>query len=595
MRVLGVLISTILLAAPAVATPPQSSEDSKLRALFADSDEANLRRNPMSALYRGDLRYADGIGHPFTDAHDAAECTASESDRRALNMIRRAKLGQTQRIAYDVFATETDIALKACRDPALRQSFAVRPINHFYGFHLSYAEFASGEGAAPFRTLLDYENNLKRNRQFAPAIDRIIGRLRDGMRLGIVESRLTTRNMIEQLDLQISKGVEQSIYAQPLAKMPAAIPPAEQARLREQHLVLIREQMLPAVVRLRDFLRNQYLPAAREGVGLSAMKGGDKVYAYLIEQNTTLPLTAAQVHEIGLAEVARIRGEMEAAAHAAGFTGTLAELFTTMRTDKRFQPASVTQLRDGFLAIRRRVEARIGQQFSTLPRTPLEIRPTPAFKEKTAAGGEYMQGAADGTRPGVFFYNGYDLPSRYMWEMETLFLHEAVPGHHFQVSLAQENRSLPSFMRFGGNTAFVEGWALYAEQLWRELGVESDPWQRLGGLNDEMLRAMRLVVDSGIHAYRWDRDRSIQYMLDNSPEAVTDATAEVERYIAIPGQALAYKMGQLTISRLKAEAMAALGPKFDAREFHAQVLMTGALPLPVLERKIRAWVAAKRG
>jgi uncharacterized protein (DUF885 family) len=241
------------------------------------------------------------------------------------------------------------------------------------------------------------------------------------------------------------------------------------------------------------------------------------------------------------------------------------------------------------------VESRIGEQFSTLPKAPLDIRATPAFKEKNAAGGEYMRGTADGTRPGVFFYNGYDLPSRYMWEMETLFLHEAEPGHHFQISLGQENAALPNFMRYGGNTAFVEGWALYAESLYRELGMETDPWQRLGGLNDEMLRAMRLVVDSGIHAYGWDRDRSIKYMLDNSPEAVTDATAEVERYIAIPGQALAYKMGQLTISRLKAKAMAELGPKFDPREFHAQVLMTGSLPLPVLEKKIDDWIAAKKG
>jgi uncharacterized protein (DUF885 family) len=353
--------------------------------------------------------------------------------------------------------------------------------------------------------------------------------------------------------------------------MPATIAPADKARIKAAQIALIRESMLPALVRLRDFLRNEYLPVAREGVGLSAMKGGDKVYAYLIQQSTTLPLTAADVHRIGLGEVARIRGEMETAARAAGFKGTLAELFTYMRTDKR-----------------------IPEQFSILPKAPLDIRATPAFKEKNAAGGEYMRGTADGTRPGVFFYNGYDLPSRYMWEMETLFLHEAEPGHHFQISLAQENAALPNFMRYGGNTAFIEGWALYAEQLWRELGMESDPWQRLGGLNDEMLRAMRLVVDSGIHAYGWDREKSIQYMLDNSPEAVTDATSEVERYIAIPGQALSYKMGQLTISRLKAKAMAELGAKFDPREFHAQVLMTGALPLPVLEKKIDDWIAAKK-
>jgi uncharacterized protein (DUF885 family) len=597
LRAFTFLLSTALLITTPAQTqsPANGHEGAKLKALFADSDEAQLRRNPLSALYRGDLRYADSIGDPFTDAHDAAECAASERDAKDLHAIDRAALSAVDRIAYDVFDTDTALDLRACRDPDLRMSFAVRPLNHFQGFHLSYAELASGQGAAPFRTLADYENNLKRDRQFAGAIDRIIGRFRKGMALGIVESKLTTRNMIEQLDLQIGKGVEGSIYAGPLGEMPATIAAADQARIRTQQLALIRESMLPAIVRLRDFLRDEYLPVAREGVGLSAMKGGDKVYAYLVQSRTTLPLTAKDVHEIGLGEVARIRGEMETAARAAGFKGTLAELFAYMRTDKRFQPTSVEQLRQGFGAIRARVEARIGEQFSTLPKAPLDIRATPAFKEKNAAGGEYMRGTADGTRPGVFFYNGYDLPSRYMWEMETLFLHEAEPGHHFQISLGQENAALPNFMRYGGNTAFVEGWALYAESLWRELGMESDPWQRLGGLNDEMLRAMRLVVDSGIHAYGWDRDRSIKYMLDNSPESVTDATSEVERYIAIPGQALAYKMGQLTISRLKAKAMAELGAKFDPREFHAQVLMTGALPLPVLEKKIDDWIVAKKG
>jgi uncharacterized protein (DUF885 family) len=597
LRSLAILMSTVLLAiAPLKAAGAvDASADARLRALFADSDEASLRRNPLSALYRGDVRYANSIGNPFSDAHDAAECAASERDAKDLHAIDRAALTAVDRIAYDVFDADTALDLQLCRDPDLRVSFAVRPINHFQGFHLSFASLASGQGAAPFRTLADYKNGLARDRQFAGAIDRIIARFRQGMALGIVQSKLTTRNMIDQLDLQIGKGVEGSIYAQPLATIPKTISQADQARIKAEQIAVIRDSMRPALVRLRDFLRDTYLPAAGEGVGLSAMKGGDKVYAYLIRRSTTLPLTAKDVHEIGLAEVARIRGEMETAAKAAGFTGTLPELFTYMRTDTRFQPTSVEQLRQGFVAIRKRVEARIGTQFSVLPATPLDIRPTPAFKEKTAAGGEYMQGTADGTRPGIFYYNGYDLPSRYMWEMETLFLHEAEPGHHFQISLAQENAALPNFMRYGGNTAFVEGWALYSEQLWKELGMETDPWQRLGGLNDEMLRAMRLVVDSGIHAYGWDRDRSIKYMLDNSPEAVTDATAEVERYIAIPGQALAYKIGQLTISRLKAKAMAALGDKFDPRQFHAQVLMTGALPLPVLEKKIDDWIAAKRG
>ena len=238
--------------------------------------------------------------------------------------------------------------------------------------------------------------------------------------------------------------------------------------------------------------------------------------------------------------------------------------------------------------------ARVREQFSLIPRSPLEIRPVPPHRERTDAAGSYQQGTPDGSRPGVFFYNAYDLPTRYTWGMDTLFLHEAIPGHHFQISLAQENTALPNFMRFGGNTAYVEGWALYSESLYRELGVETDAYARMGGLSDEMLRAMRLVVDSGIHAKGWSRDQAIAYMLANSPMGRTDATAEVERYIAIPGQALAYKIGQLTILRLKARAQRALGARFDPRAFHAQVLDTGSLPMPVLEAKIEAWIAATR-
>ena len=285
---------------------------------------------------------------------------------------------------------------------------------------------------------------------------------------------------------------------------------------------------------------------------------------------------------------------MEGIKTKVGFTGTLAQFFEHLRTDPKFKPASREALRDGYYAIGRTVDARIREQFSTIPKSPLEIREVEPFREKTAAGGSYQQGTPDGSRPGIFYYNAYDLPSRRVWGMETLYLHEGSPGHHFQISLAQENEALPAFMRFGGNTAYVEGWALYAETLWDELGMETDPYQRFGGLNDEMLRAMRLVVDSGIHAKGWGRDQAIDYMLANSGMSRTEATAEVERYIAIPSQALAYKIGALTILRLKAKAQKELGARFDPREFHAQVLMTGSLPMAVLEKKIDDWIKSKK-
>jgi uncharacterized protein (DUF885 family) len=596
MRRIPLLLVALALPASSLPAqpPPSPQEHARLFALFAASDEAELKRNPVEALSRGDLRYADRLGDPFSDAHYDAERAAAASDLVALRAIDRARLDETDQIAYDAFEWQTRENLRLLTDRPLLLSLQVRPIDHFFGIHLWYPDIASGKGAAPFNTVADYENNLKRNAQYAALLDESIGRFRQGMRLDIVQPRLTIRNVIDQLDAQIAQGVENSTFYGPVRQFPAGISTADQKRLRAAYAAQIKTVLIPAETRLRTFLKNEYLPVARPTIGLSKMKGGAKLYDYLIESNTTLSLSAEDVHQLGLNEVARIRRELAEQQKIVGFKGSTKEFFAFLRSSPRFQPISAIALRDGYLAIKARVEQRIPEQFSTIPKTPLEIRPVPAYREKTAAGGSYNPGTADGSRPGVFYYNTYDLPSRFTWEMETLFLHEGEPGHHFQISLAQENARLPSFMRFGGNTAFQEGWALYAESLWRQLGMETDPWQRIGGLNDEMLRAMRLVVDSGIHAYGWSRAKAIQYMLDNSPESVTDATAEIDRYIAIPGQALAYKVGQITISNAKVRAIQALGPRFDPKAFHAQILNTGALPMTVLEKKIDAWIARQK-
>ena len=588
--------------APAVAkpAPPAAAQapDARLKALFAESDEASLKRNPINAIFRGDLRYADRLGDYVSDAYFAAERAANESDLARLKAIDRAALTPTDQIAYDVFEWQAKNNLKGLT-PEILALTAVRPIDHFFGFHTFYPGFASGSGAAPFKTLADYENNLKRHAEYVVLLDAAIVRFREGMKTGIVQPKLTVVNMIEQFDTQIAQGVEQSPFYGPVKKFPEGISAADQARLTAAYAAMIRDRIQPANVRMRDFLKNDYLPAAREGVGLVHMKGGATLYDLLIEQNTTLPYTADQIHDLGLSEVTRIKTGMEQIRTQVGFTGTLPEFFEHIRTDPQFKPRTKQQLVDGYYAIGKRVDAAIGSQFSTIPKTPLEIRFYEEWREKTQAGGSYEPGLYDAkdpkrTRPGIFYFNTYDLPSRTLPGMETLFLHEGAPGHHFQISLAQENEALPAFMRYGGNTAYVEGWGLYAESLWHELGMETDPYQRFGGLDDEMLRAMRLVVDSGIHAKGWTRDQAIKYMLENSSMGKTDATAEVERYIAIPGQALAYKVGALTIQRLKAKAQQELGAKFDPRAFHAQVLMTGALPMTVLEKKIDDWIASQK-
>ena len=584
-----------LTAAPLVAVSAPAKKAmtpaARLQKLFTDSDEASLKRNPLSALFRGDLRYADRLGDFGTEASYNAERAAGQSDLKALRAIPRAKLSPTDQIAYDVFEAQTVDGLKNLT-PEILALTKVRPINHFFGIHTFYPTFASGKGAAPFKTVLDYDNNLKRHRDFVAAIDQSIVRFREGMGTGVVETKLTIRNVIDQLDAQLKQTPEDSPYYAPAKAIPATFSAADKARIPTEYRTAIADGIFPSYRRLRAFLADEYLAAAREEVGLSAMKGGNILYQRLIESTTTLPLKADAIHNIGLSEVARIRTGMEGVKAEVGFKGTLAEFFEHLRTDPKLKPASREALTQGYYDLGKKVDAVIGTYFSTLPKTKLEIRPYEAFREKFEAGGSYEPGTPDTKRPGVFYFNAYDLPSRTTPGMATLYLHEGAPGHHFQISLAQENTTLPPFMRFGGNTAYVEGWALYAETLGYQMGFYKDPYQRFGTLSDEMLRAMRLVVDTGIHSKGWGRDRAITYMMSNSDMGKTDATAEVERYIAIPSQALAYKIGAMTIQRLRVKSEKELGPKFDIRKFHAQVLMTGALPLAVLEKKINDWIRA---
>ena len=577
----------------AVTVESSQSEGKRLSALFAEDDEANLKRNPLNALFRGDMRYADRFGDFISDAYFDGERKAAEANLENLKTIDRAKLNPTDQIAYDVFKQNQLDALKGLSKEIMDLT-VVRPLNHFFGFHTFYPTFASGKGAAPFKTVEDYDNNLKRHKEFIVLMDRSIDRFRQGMASGVFETKMTITNVVDQLNTQLAQKTEESPYYGPVTSFPEGFSDADKARLTSEYREIVEKGLYPANTRLRDFLRDSYLPLAREQVGLSAMKGGEMLYQYQIEQTTTLPLKADEIHTLGLSEVARIKKGMEAIKNEVGFKGTLPEFFEHLRTDPKFKPASRQGLTQGYYDIGKKVDGLISTQFKYLPKAPLEIKPYEEFREKYEAGGSYQSGTPDGSRPGVFYFNAYDLPSRTTPGMTTLYLHEGAPGHHFQISIAQENEKLPAFMRFGGNTAYVEGWALYSETLGYEMGLFKDPYQRFGTLSDEMLRAMRLVVDTGLHSKGWTREQAIDYMLANSDMGKTDATAEVERYIAIPSQALAYKIGALTIMRLKDKARQELGEKFDAREFHNQVLNTGALPLAVLEKKINDWIAASK-
>ena len=559
-----------------------------LFALFTDADERDLKLNPISALFRGDMRYADRLGDFLTDEYNNASRADAELNLAKLVEIDRSALSPTDQLAYDVFQYDQQQAVKGLT-PELLEVTEVRPVNHFSGFHTFYPNFASGQSAAPFKTVEDYDNNLKRHADYVVLTDRAIAKFREGMDSGVLETKLTIGNVISQLDTQLAMKIHESPFWMPVENFPEDFSEADRERLKFEYLESI-EAIYAAHARLRDFLRDEYYAVARDSVGLSQMKGGPELYQHLIEGTTTLPLTPDYLHNLGLSEVARIKTGMEDIKAEVGFTGTLNEFFDYVRTDPKFKPESREALTQNYYDIGKQVDEKIGDYFSLVPKTPLLIKPYEEYREKFEAGGSYQGGSPDGSRPGTFYFNAYDLPSRLTTGNVTLYLHEGAPGHHFQISLARENEDLPSFMRYGGKTSYVEGWALYAETLGYEMGFFDDPWNRYGTLQDEQLRAMRLVVDTGLHAKGWTRQQAIDFMLQNSGMTETEVVAEVERYIAIPSQALAYKVGALKIQELRKRAEEKLGDAYDIRDFHAQVLDTGALPLPVLEAKIDRWI-----
>jgi uncharacterized protein (DUF885 family) len=416
--------------------------------------------------------------------------------------------------------------------------------------------------------------------------------MREGMAKGVVQPRPLMDKVLPQLDQLISDDPTKTLFWGPIEKLPESFSAADKARITEAYRKMIADEMMPSYVRLRDFIKNEYKP--RDTVSLSALPDGKAWYAFNVKTQTTTDMTPAQIHALGLSEVDRIHGEMHKVMDEVGFKGTLPEFFAFLKTDKQFEFKDEADLLAQYNLLRKRIDANIPKLFTLTPKSPFEIRPVEPFRAESAAGGQYYPPSADGSRPGVFYVNTFNLPSRKTWEMEDLYLHEAVPGHHFQIAIQQELPELPAFRKFGGETAFAEGWGLYSESLGRELGVYTDPYQRFGQLQNELWRAIRLVVDTGLHDNGWTRDQVIKYMLENSAVSETEATAEAERYIAIPGQALAYKIGELKIKELRARAEKALGPKFDIREFHAEVLKDGAVPLSVLEGKIDRWIASKK-
>jgi uncharacterized protein (DUF885 family) len=577
-------------AMPAAAAAPANAQARRLNALVEEYYEHYLELNPIVATSIGDPRYNDRFEVSISPAWRARAEQLEREYLRRLATIDRQQLVAQDVLTYQVFKSGREEAIEGFRFPDY-----LIPLNQFYSVPNSFAQLGSGTGIQPFATVKDYENFLKRVDGFVAWTDQAIVNMREGVAKGYTLPRVLAERVLPQLQAQIVERPEDSIYWGPVRDMPQGFAEADRQRLTQAYRKAIESQIVPAYRRLHAYIADEYLPKCRTSVGLDALPDGKAWYEYRVRTITTTGYTPAEIHRIGLAEVDRIHGEIKAVMTKVGFDGSLDEFFRFMNTDPRFVWPSSEALIQGYVDIKHRVDPQLPRLFEVLPKADYEIRAVEPFREKSAAGGSYQAASEDGSRPGVFYANTYDLKARPKWAMEALSLHEGNPGHHLQISIARERKELPRFRRFGRYTAYSEGWGLYAESLGPELGMYGDPYQYFGRLEGELFRAIRLVVDTGLHSQGWTREQVLDYIEANSATSEARRVAETERYIAIPGQALAYKIGQLKISELRARAERELGPRFDVRRFHAVVLNDGPLPLTLLQAKVERWIAAQKG
>ena len=574
-------------AASAKATLAASAQ---LAALLAAYWDEQARLFPVGATSQGDNRYNDQLPNDQTQAFRQQRRAFYQKYQAQLHKTNRPQLNANDQTSYDILDYDLGMSLAG-----LERNGWMMPFSQNGGLPSALGQLGAGTGSQPFKTEQDYTNWLRRVAAFPVWADSAIANFRRGMRAGVVLPKTLVVKMIPQLESFVTDDATKSLFYGPVAKFPAGVPAGAQPALVAAYRQAIATQLVPSYRKLADFLKTEYLPVARASSGIGAVPGGAEMYAYAVRNYTTTARTPAQIHQTGLAEVARIRTEMEQLKQQVGFKGDLLAFFEHLRTDPQFKPFKTPE---DVLAVYRGVLARIAPNlpklFGRTPKTPFEIRRIEAFREASASA-QYSRGAPDGSRPGIFYAPIPDATQYNVTRgMDALFLHEAIPGHHYQIALQQENTALPAFRRFGGYSAYTEGWGLYAESLGAELGVYTDPYQRIGALNTEIHRALRLVVDTGLHTGELTREQAVKYLMDNEPIDEQRATAEVERYMANPGQALSYKVGQLKISELRARYEKQLGAKFDLRAFHDELLAGGAMPLAVLERKLDAWAAQRR-
>ena len=564
----------------------------QLHALFDEYRDANFELNPINAMFEGDYRFNDRFGDGLSEQYLTDSLALEQEFLNKLRAIDRRQLNSQDQLSHEIFEYDRLMAIENLRDGYARLE-TLMPVTQFFSTPSFVALLGTGTSAQPFNTVEDYDNWLRRLGGFIPWVDQAIGNMRIGISEGVVLPGLIVERVLPLLQAHIVDDVQDSVFYQPLKNFPDNIPEQSRERLIVDYENNISNKVIPAYKRLHTFMAEEYLPHARASHGIGALPGGKEWYVYQARYHTTTDLTPEQIHEIGKAYAGELFKEIESIKNTVGFEGDVKAFFQFLRTDPQFYFDEPEQLVQSYRDLRTDIEQRLPRLFDLIPESEYVIKPIEEFRAASSAAAHYMSPAPDGSRPAVFYVNTYDVGSRSNWEIESLFIHEAVPGHHFQIALAQEQENLPAFRRFGGQTAYVEGWALYAETLGEELGLYTDPYQRLGALSNDIWRANRLVVDTGLHALGWTREQAIEWMESNIPITHTNAVAEVERYMVIPGQALAYKIGQIKIRELRRKAEDVLGDRFDIKAFHRQVLADGSMPLTLLERKIANWISSQ--
>jgi uncharacterized protein (DUF885 family) len=568
-----------------IATRGTVPEPQRLHHLFDLQWRYTMEEYPEFATYVG----WPGQNHRWTDVSlEAIERRNREMEvpARVLATIDRGGLGPDDLLHHDLFRRGVEESLEGRRFKG-----EYMPINQMQGVQQNVAQTIAMMRVA---STADYEDVVARLHGVARLIDQTVRLLEKGLETGITPPRVTLRDVPQQILNQVVEDPQASPLLRPFSRFPEAIPEADRERLRRAAADAYQGEVAPAYRRLHGYFSEKYLPRTRETIALSALPDGEAWYAFNVRQTTTTSLTPREIHDVGLAEVRRIRGEMDAVMKQSGFAGGFADFMAFLRSDPRFFFEKAEDLLRGYRDICKRADPELVRLFATLPRLPYGVVPVPAYAEKSQTTAYYEPGSPAAGRPGYFFANTYDLRARPKWEMEALALHEAVPGHHLQIAIAQELPAAPEFRKHGFYTAFIEGWGLYAEALGTEMGFYADPYARFGQLTYEVWRAIRLVLDTGMHAFGWSREQAIAYFEENAGKAAHDIVVEVDRYIVWPGQALAYKIGELKIKQLRARAAAALGAGFDVRAFHDRVLGGGALPLDVLDARIEAWIECSR-